>query len=76
MDILKDYTKRQKIILTIYAVVSFPVLPLMALYYPFVKWVTSSSGETKLDLVEFLSLSMAVSLFVYLVGSILWWLPR
>ena len=71
---MDHYTRRQKIILTIYALLSLPLLPLMAIVYPFSKWAVYG-GKPKLDLVEFLCMSMAMATLTYIVAGLLYWLP-
>jgi hypothetical protein len=72
---MSKYTTKQKVILTIYVLVSLPLLPLMAIMYPFSKWAVEGKKPT-LDLVEFLSMSVAFSLFMYLIGSALYFFPH
>jgi len=67
----RQYTKHQVVVLTIYALISLPLLPLMAVVYPFTKWVVYG-GKSKLDLMEFLSMSMTFSLLIYLMGIAVW----
>jgi len=64
----KACSVRQKIILSIYALVSLPFMPFYMVMIPFAWWVTTSKGQEprKVTIVEFLSMSMASSLFVYL----------
>jgi len=65
---VEQYTKHQKIILTIYAILSLPLLPMMAILYPFLTWIFTGVGEKyKLSLLDFLCMSMAVSLPTYIV---------
>jgi hypothetical protein len=54
----KDLTTYQKVILSIYAVVSLPVLPFMFIMYPFTKWAVS--GKVEWNWIEFLSMSVAI----------------
>jgi hypothetical protein len=74
----QEYTQRQVVVLTIYALLSLPLLPLMAVAYPFSKWVTRDANnheEIELTMVEFLSLSMAMSLFMYFFASMMYCFP-
>lgn len=65
----KSYTKRQKIILSAYAFFSLPMLPIMGILIPFSHWVTQPDNKAyrrKLTLFEFICMSWAMSLLVYL----------
>jgi hypothetical protein len=63
----KSYTRYQKIVLCIYTLISLPLMPLYVVMIPLSFWITKSKGDTrKLSLVEFLSLSVAMSMFAYL----------
>lgn len=68
MNMFKDLDTRQKIVLAIYAIVSLPLLPLFAIMYPLATWVVGG----KRSLVDFLSISMAVSIFIYMVVGLRW----
>jgi Na+-driven multidrug efflux pump len=66
----------QKVILTIYAIFSLPILPLMVFVYPFIKWTTLQKDEKiKLDITEFLAMSAAISIIVYLYIAAFYFLP-
>lgn len=73
-----SWTTYQKIALSIYTILSLPLLPLMVVLVPFV-WATTtseSSASIKLTLAEFLSLSMAVSILCYLILAAMLWIPK
>lgn len=74
---INQLTRYQKIILSIYFVLSIPLLPFMAVMIPFAWWVTAPEGgpTRKLTLIEFLSFSVAMSLFAYLIAACLHWCP-
>lgn len=63
----KSFTRRQKIIIGAYLVMSLPLLPLMAIMIPFSWWIVAPQGgpTRKLTLIEFASISLAMSLFTY-----------
>ena len=74
----QEYTQRQVVILTIYILLSLPILPLMIFLYPFTKWVTQSANdktEVELTMIELLSLSMAMSLFMYFMVGMAYCFP-
>lgn len=77
----QSYTTRQKIILTVYVILGLPLLPLTAIMYPFSKWVTQDANEAKagvkikFDLVEWLSVNLALCLYLYLMVGLMHWLP-
>ena len=75
---VKQLTRYQRIILSIYALISLPLLPLMAVMIPFAWWVTAPQGgpTRKLTLIEFLSFSVTMSLFTYVFAAALHWCPR
>jgi hypothetical protein len=67
-----SWDKQQKIVLTIYAIVSLPLLPFTAIIIPFAHWITQPNGvpPRKLTLIEFLSMSIAISIFGYLIFAV------
>ena len=76
--VAEEYTQRQKIILTVYAILSLPLLPLVAVMYPISKWITQDANnkeEVKLSVIEFLSLSLALSLLLYIVIAMMYCCP-
>lgn len=76
---INSYTTKQKIILTIYAIVSLPLLPLIIPMYPFTKWVmrdANKKGDLELSLLELLVLGMSTSLFMYLFLGLAMCCPR
>lgn len=74
---IAQYTRYQKIILSIYFLLSLPLLPLMAILIPFAWWVTAPQGgpTRPLTLIEFLSFSVTMSLFAYAFAACLHWCP-
>ena len=67
------YTRYQVIVLTIYACLSLPILPLTAIMYPFSKWITQDANahacgeKVEYTIEEWLSLSIALSIFMYMI---------
>lgn len=72
---INQLTRYQKTILSIYFLISIPLLPLMAIMIPFAWWITQPQGvpPRPLTLIEFLSFSVAMSLFAYMMFACLHW---
>lgn len=73
----KSYTRYTKTVLSIYGILSLPLLPFMVPMILFSWWVTApANGPTrKITVAEILSLSFTMSLFVYIFAACLHWCP-
>jgi hypothetical protein len=68
----KSYSRYTKTVLSIYALVSLPLMPLYIILIPFAWWVTTSEGTQykRLPLADFLSFAMSMSIFAYMIAAI------
>lgn len=69
----KLFTRYQKIVLTIYLIISLPLMPFFIIMIPFANWVTSPEGGPvrQLTLTYFLSQSVAFSVFAYMIAALI-----
>jgi hypothetical protein len=68
----KSYSRYTKTVLTIYLILSLPLLPVMIPMVLFCFWVAKPKGDTrKMPLADVISLSFTMSLFVYIMVPIL-----
>jgi hypothetical protein len=65
---------RQKIIITIYFVISLPLIPIVCPMWWFAKWVNQAKDVNHFDPIEYLSLSMAMTLMTGIVFALIHWL--
>jgi len=74
----RSFTKYQKIIISIYLVLSLPWIPFLIMVIPFTHWLTSSANipYKKITLMEFACFSVAMSLLGYLIIAAILWLPK
>jgi len=77
-EIWNSWNTRQKIVLTIYIIISLPTLPLNGIIIPFLHWLMQSDGvrRRKLSLPEFLSMSVTNSIFIYVIAVFIFWCPK
>jgi hypothetical protein len=70
----KSFTRYQKIVLTIYFIISLPLMPFFAIVIPFANWITTGKGMPvrRLTIIDFLSQSTAFSLFGYLCAILIY----
>jgi hypothetical protein len=72
----KSYSRYTKTVLTIYLILSFPLLPVMIPMVLFAFWVTKPQGDTrKITPAEVISFAFTMSLFVYILAACLHWCP-
>ncbi len=62
------YTRYQKVILTIYAIVGFPAIPFALAYWGMTFLLFPPIGRPKMTLVYFLSLCVAITVVVGLLA--------
>jgi len=80
-QIWNEFAFRQKIILSIYAIIGLPVLPIVLIIWPFAKWTTTPIEQkgtvkalftTSEGWVEILSAAMALSLLALLFIALIY----
>lgn len=68
------YPRYSKTVLSIYVLLSLPLLPVMVPMVLFAFWVTKPEGNTrKITLGEIITMSFTMSLFVYIFAACLHW---
>lgn len=70
----KSFTRYQKIVLSIYFLISLPLLPVMVILIPSMWWIAKPKWSTdKMTLMHFLCMSVTLSLFAYLMFGLVRW---
>jgi hypothetical protein len=71
----KSYGRYTKTVLTIYLILSLPLLPVMVPMILFAFWVTAPQGipRRKMTLTELISFAFTMSLFVYIAAACVHW---